>query len=154
MGNPRVFNLKDKHRIPIPRGAVYCGRGSPYGNPFIAGTHGSRAHVIARFTKEVLPDLDVSALRGKHLVCHCAPLPCHCDHILEKANSIGYDEGEICWRDQCPGIMEVEIPYCSCSTGGAPCSGCMMGLHCPVCGIYSGPDGDATFVGGEFYWRD
>lgn len=84
---PSVWNLRDKHRIAIPRGAVYCGRGSPYGNPFIAGTHGSRDTVIRKFVEQVLPDLDVSALRGKHLICWCAPLPCHCDHILEKANA-------------------------------------------------------------------
>lgn len=152
MGEPRVWNLRDKHRVRIPRSAVYCGRGTPYGNPFIAGQHGSREHVIKRFVEEVLPTLDVSALRGKHLLCWCAPLPCHCDHILLKANSIGYEEGDICGRHGCPGIMEIEIPYCSCATGGAPCHGCMMGIHCPVCGIYSGPDGDAYYCGGEFYY--
>lgn len=83
---PHVYNLRTKHRIPIPRGTVYCGRGSPYGNPFIAGQHGSRDHVCNRFEEEVLPDLDVSALTGKNLVCWCAPLRCHCDAILEKAN--------------------------------------------------------------------
>lgn len=86
MSEPKVWNLRDKHRVRIPRDAVYCGRGTPWGNPFIAGTHGSRVHVIKRFVEEVLPDLDVSALRGKHLLCWCKPLPCHCDHILEKAN--------------------------------------------------------------------
>lgn len=84
---PRIYNLRDKHRISIPRDAVYCGRGTPYGNPFIGGTHGSRARVIERFKNEVLPDLDVSALRGKDLVCWCVPLPCHCESIMEKANA-------------------------------------------------------------------
>lgn len=142
MGAPRIFNLKHKHRIPIPRGAVYCGRGTPYGNPFIAGVHGSRLHVIKRFTEEVLPTLDVSALRGKHLVCHCVPEPCHCEPIMAKANAIGYEEGAICWRDQCPGIMIEEPEYCSCHLGHAPCGGCMYPIHCPECGVYSGMDGD------------
>lgn len=142
MGEPRVFNLKDKHRIPIPRGAVYCGRGSPYGNPFIAGTHGSRKHVIARFVKEVLPTLDVSALRGKHLVCHCVPLDCHCTPILEKANEPGYEEGDLCWRDQCEGILIEKREYCHCSLGHAPCGGCMYPAYCPECGVYAGPDGE------------
>ncbi len=88
MATPKVWNLRDKHKVTIPRDAVYCGRRSPYGNPFIAGTHGSREHVIKRFVEEVLPDLDVSKLRGKDLVCWCAPLPCHCDHILVKANPV------------------------------------------------------------------
>lgn len=85
---PKVYNLRDKHKTPIPRDAVYCGRGSPYGNPFIAGTHGSRETVIRKFIEQVLPDLDVSALRGKDLVCWCAPLACHCDAIMEKANML------------------------------------------------------------------
>ena len=84
---PKVYNLRDKHRIPIPKGAVYCGRGTPYGNPFIGGTHGSRETVIRKFVEQVLPDLDVSVLRGKDLVCWCVPLPCHCEAIMEKANA-------------------------------------------------------------------
>jgi hypothetical protein len=84
---PRIWNIRDKHRIPIPRGVVYCGRGTPYGNPFVGGIHGSRATVIRRFNEEVLPDLDVTALRGKHLLCWCVPLPCHCEGILAKANA-------------------------------------------------------------------
>jgi hypothetical protein len=88
---PRVLN---KHTDPIPVGAVYIGRGSPYGNPF-SHMHGTKAEFIVntrreaikRFEKEVLPHLDVSALRGKDLVCFCSPKPCHGDAILKKANS-------------------------------------------------------------------
>lgn len=82
--SPRVWNLRHKNH---PKDAVYCGRGSPYGNPYIAGEHGSRDTVCDKFEKHVLPDLDVSALRGKHLLCWCAPLRCHCDAILKKANA-------------------------------------------------------------------
>lgn len=85
---PKLWNLRDKHKVRIPRDAVYIGRGTPYGNPFIAGTHGSRARVIERFEAEVLPDLDVSDLRGKDLVCWCHPLPCHGEAIMEKANEL------------------------------------------------------------------
>ncbi len=81
--NPKVLN---KHNHGIPAGAVYCGRGSPYGNPFIMGTHGNRDEVCDRFEREILPGLDVTALRGKDLVCFCAPKRCHCDAILKKAN--------------------------------------------------------------------
>lgn len=88
---PKVYNLRDKHRISIPRDAVYCGRGTPYGNPFIGGQHGSRETVIRKFVEQVLPDLDVSALRGKDLVCWCVPLPCHCNSILKKANTMNID---------------------------------------------------------------
>lgn len=37
-------------------------------------------------TAMVLPTLDVSALRGKDLICFCKPKRCHCDPILIKAN--------------------------------------------------------------------
>ena len=80
---PRVLN---KHRDVIPKGAVYCGRPSPWGNPFIIGKHGDRDTVCDRFEREILPTLDVSELRGKDLVCYCAPERCHCDAILRKAN--------------------------------------------------------------------
>lgn len=148
MPSPKIYNLRDKHRIPIPKGAVYCGRGTPYGNPFIAGTHGSRNRVIEKFVTEVLPDLDVSALRGKDLVCWCVPLPCHCTSILEKANAmeIGYEEGEDCNRDYhdgigpCLGTLVVDVENCSCHRS-APCSACLDGLTCTVCGVRGiGPD--------------
>lgn len=80
---PRVLN---KHKDVIPKDAFYCGRGSPYGNPFIIGRDGDRDEVCDRFEKEILPTLDVSALRGKDLVCFCAPKRCHCYPILVKAN--------------------------------------------------------------------
>jgi hypothetical protein len=82
MSSPLIYNLRDKHRVAIPRGAVYCGRGSPYGNPYIGGTHGSRGTVIRKFEELVLPYLDVSALTGCDLVCWCWPLPCHCEPIF------------------------------------------------------------------------
>ena len=81
---PKVLN---KHRCSImPQNAVYCGRGSPYGNPFVIGRDGDRDEVCDKFEREVLPTLDVTALRGKNLLCFCAPKRCHCDAILRKAN--------------------------------------------------------------------
>jgi Domain of unknown function (DUF4326) len=81
---PKVLN---KHRDTIPPDAVYCGRGSPWGNPFVIGKHGDRDEVCDRFEREILPTLDVRPLRDKDLVCYCAPLRCHCDAILRKANA-------------------------------------------------------------------
>ena len=63
----------NKYKAGVPHGAVYCGRGSPYGNPFVIGRDGDRDQVCERFEREVLPTLDLSALRGKDLVCFCAP---------------------------------------------------------------------------------
>lgn len=81
---PRVLN---KYTDQIPEGAVYCGRPGLWGNPFVVGKHGTRDQVCDRFEREILPTLDVSSLRGKDLVCFCAPLRCHCDAILRKANT-------------------------------------------------------------------
>lgn len=80
---PKVHN---KHAKTAPPDAVYIGRGSPWGNPYKIGVHGDREQVIALFKANVLPRLDVSTLRGKDLVCYCAPQSCHGDAILEKAN--------------------------------------------------------------------
>ncbi len=80
--NPRVYNKRNNP----PKDAVYVGRGSPWGNPFHIGKHGTREQVIERFRCETLPTLDVSALKGKSLVCYCAPLACHADLLLAKAN--------------------------------------------------------------------
>jgi len=77
----RVFN---QHRGDAPAGAVYIGRGSPWGNPFRIGRDGTRDEVCDRFEREVLPRLDIEWLRGKDLVCFCHPLRCHGDSILRK----------------------------------------------------------------------
>jgi hypothetical protein len=79
----RVLN---KHRDFIPKDAVYIGRGSAWGNPFRIGIHGTREEVIERFRCEVLPKLDLSPLKGKDLVCFCAPLPCHGELLIKEAN--------------------------------------------------------------------
>jgi hypothetical protein len=81
--SPAVFN---KHHKNVPRKAVYVGRGSPYGNPFCIGIDGDRDQVCDRFEREILPTLNVEALRGKDLVCFCKPKRCHADSILRKAN--------------------------------------------------------------------
>lgn len=82
---PAVHN---KHANTAPReNSVYVGRGSLWGNPFKLGQDGNRDQVCDRFEREILPNIDVSYLRGKHLVCFCAPLRCHADALLRKANS-------------------------------------------------------------------
>lgn len=81
------MKVLNKHVHGIPEGAVYCGRGSPYGNPYIIGKHGDRQEVCRLYRENILPTLEVSDLRGKDLVCFCAPKQCHCDDLLIKANS-------------------------------------------------------------------
>ena len=71
-------------RLGAPRSAIDIDRGTPYGNPFIAGEHGTRAEVIERYKCEIVPDLDLEPLIGKDLVCWCWPKPCHGDVLLEE----------------------------------------------------------------------
>ncbi len=83
LGVPKVYN---KNKRNAPSDAVYVGRGSPYGNPFVVGVDGTRDEVCDRFRDEILPTLDVSELRGKSLLCFCSPKRCHADDILIEAN--------------------------------------------------------------------
>jgi hypothetical protein len=70
---------------------TYIGRPSKFGNPFVIGTHGDRAQVIAKFEAYIRarPALMAAAkaeLKGKDLVCWCAPLACHGDVLSRIAN--------------------------------------------------------------------
>lgn len=70
---------------------VYIGRGSPFGNPYAVGQDGDRDEVIRKYRIHFQDKLrldrafkgQVEALRGKTLGCHCTPLACHGDVIVE-----------------------------------------------------------------------
>lgn len=53
-----MTSVLNKHRSGIPAGAIYVGRGSPWGNPFYIGLHGTREQVVAQYEAEILPTLD------------------------------------------------------------------------------------------------
>ena len=78
--------IYNKHHRNAPAEAVYIGRGSPWGNPFVIGADGDRDEVCDRFEREVLPTLDIERLRGRPMVCFCAPSRCHGDSILKALN--------------------------------------------------------------------
>jgi hypothetical protein len=82
---PRVLNKKHG----VPPSAVYVGRPSKWGNPFVIGKDGTRAEVIAKY-EEWLHDSglinQIGELAGRDLVCWCAPEPCHGDVLLKLAN--------------------------------------------------------------------
>lgn len=84
MTTPKVYNKKDRN---TPSTAVYVGRPSKWGNPFTMSREVDRNYVCDMFERDTLPTLDVSELKGKDLVCWCAPKRCHADAILKKANS-------------------------------------------------------------------
>ncbi len=87
---PKVLNRRDSG---VPSGAVYVGRPSRWGNVYKIGRDGTRAGVLQLY-REWLWFSDNGAfrqkvkeqLRGKDLVCWCAPGPCHADVLLEVAN--------------------------------------------------------------------
>ena len=97
---PKVWNKRDPN---CPKDAVYVGRPSKWGNQFKIGDpdpqsdtgKGSltRREVIMwyKYYIDHTPELQEEAykeLKGKDLVCWCAPLPCHADILLEIANAI------------------------------------------------------------------
>lgn len=74
-----------------PAGAVYIGRGSPWGNPFPIGPNASRDQVIEKFriyaeARLIREPEWLIPLRGKDIVCFCSPLKCHGDILIEMAN--------------------------------------------------------------------
>ena len=97
-----MCKVLNRHRAGIPTGAVYIGRGSKWGNPFVIGRDGDRAAVIAKYERylrsrhDLLRALD--ELRGKDLVCFCAPLACHGDLLLRLANATR-EERIAWWRE-------------------------------------------------------
>ncbi len=86
---PTVWNRRDPR---TPENAVYVGRPTKWGNPFLLGRDGSREMVVSRF-REYLRDQPAlvaaakKALKGKHLVCWCAPEQCHAYVWLEIVNT-------------------------------------------------------------------
>lgn len=84
---PAVYSM----RAPHPCWVVRIDRKTRWGNPFRVGMHGTREEVVAMFEDHLKkrPDLVEAIkreLRGKDLVCWCAPLPCHGDVLLRIAN--------------------------------------------------------------------
>ncbi len=85
---PKLFN---KHKDGMPKGSVYIGRPSDWGNPFEIGRDGSRYEVISKYRKWLLKQPDLvervkQELKGKDLVCFCYPQHCHGSVLLKIAN--------------------------------------------------------------------
>lgn len=84
----RIWNKRDPN---IPADAIYVGRPTMWGNPYVVGRDGTRAEVVAKHARmvESSPSLKAAAkrvLRGHDLVCWCWPLPCHATTWLKVAN--------------------------------------------------------------------
>jgi hypothetical protein len=96
---PKVLNIKtigqEAAKAMIAEGrAVYIGRKtwggwpqSKWANTFPVKRYG-REGAIERYNQRKLPTLlgSIAGLRGKDLLCWCAPEACHGDRLLELAN--------------------------------------------------------------------
>lgn len=87
----KVYNVYHKLH---PNTAVYIGRPSIWGNPFKIGEHGTREQVAKLYLEwihskeqKAYRDLVKKKLKGKDLVCYCAPAWCHGNVLLDIANS-------------------------------------------------------------------
>lgn len=85
---PKVLN---KYKILPCQEGVYIGRPSKWGNPFTMSKQTTRDKVCDSFESYVdenplLRDAIKKELRGKNLICFCAPHRCHGDTLLRIAN--------------------------------------------------------------------
>lgn len=88
---PQVYN---KRHNDFSYEAVYVGRPTAFGNPFIVGKDGKQGECVELYRSWIwhpeqkwLREKIMNELRGKDLICWCAPLDCHADVIMEIANS-------------------------------------------------------------------
>ena len=93
----RPIIIVNKHH---GKSGEYIGRGSPLGNPFVIGKHGTREQVIAKYKVWLQEQIDkgnpavldeLNRLgnkaideKGLALQCFCYPKPCHGEVIKEK----------------------------------------------------------------------
>lgn len=74
----------------IPVDAVYVGRPTKWQNPFVLKQEADREAVIERFRQYLREQPALvrairRELRGRDLICWCAPKPCHADVLVRVA---------------------------------------------------------------------
>lgn len=82
-----VRNVGNFRTEGVPKGAVMVDRSTPFGNPYPLISEGLRRSCLERFARYAVDRmakdpgwaLAVRALRGKRLICWCAPKACHAD---------------------------------------------------------------------------
>jgi hypothetical protein len=96
MRKPRRIQRKRTKGWRMPEGAVYVGRPTKWGNPYVLTSDNSLGEIVRQY-RELVSVKNIwstpnkqqikDELRGKDLVCWC-PLnrPCHADVLLEIAN--------------------------------------------------------------------
>ena len=85
-----MLTVHNKHKSTAPADAVYIGRPTKWGNPFVIGRDGTRQQVVQKYKDYILSNesllSQIHELRGKDLICFCAPQQCHGDVLIELAN--------------------------------------------------------------------
>lgn len=93
----KIYSKRRGAKTP-PSDAVYVGRPTKFGNPFIVGQDGAQGECVNLYADWInrpeQSDLREAArkeLRGKDLVCWCKqhpddPTPCHAEPLMEIAN--------------------------------------------------------------------
>lgn len=84
----KVWN---KNKEKPPKGAVYIGRPSKWGNPFPVRNESQRDWAITSFEKWLdenpkIKEQIKQELKGRDLVCFCKPKSCHGDILFRIAN--------------------------------------------------------------------
>lgn len=83
----------NKHKHGVPADAVYIGRGSKWGNPFVMRSGADRDLVCDQYEAWLEQQVqcgrvkleELVELHGKDLVCYCAPKRCHGDTLTKAA---------------------------------------------------------------------
>ena len=107
--HPRVLN---KYKDPLnPATDVYIGRPSKWGNPFPLEKGGDREEVYRKYCEWLDSNEDLkrqarAELKGKNLICYCAPKLCHGDKLIQVAN-----EEEPTKPSGRPFILIPQIPF-------------------------------------------
>src|SRR5438034_79836 len=102
---------------------VYVGRPSPWGNPFVIGSDGTREEVIAKYAAWVRtqPHLlaRIAELLGKTLEGCGRPLPCNANVLANLADGLGWSSSFPVLS--CPYIvviLAILTLWCYSGTGG------------------------------------
>jgi len=88
---PRVLNKRTATEAELA-GAIYVGRPTMFGNPYRVSKDCSLAMAIVKYqhwlvAHPAIVDAAIKCLRGRDLVCWCAPKPCHADILLKLVNA-------------------------------------------------------------------
>ena len=91
---PRLLNRRFDR---IPPDAVYIGRPSKYGNPFTMRQEKDRDGVCDAYNAWIWLEENAelrykikTELKGKDLICYCAPKRCHGETVMKIANEDYY----------------------------------------------------------------